>query len=127
MYVPFCGLAVLEALSDRSTGVQDPLLRDQQSQDDGQLPVGTKQENHFILASALIYITALFEQARTLAHTVCVAPVNLWDFGNERLPDKKFCSKPRRSFEAPPKYVFHYLRCFASYFQIGDAHPYVTR
>lgn len=36
-YVPFCGLAVLETLSDRRTGVEDPLLafiQQQQPRDD---------------------------------------------------------------------------------------------
>lgn len=33
MYVPFCGLAVIDALSVDSNGVEDPLLREQQQQD----------------------------------------------------------------------------------------------
>lgn len=33
VYVPFCGLAVVEALSGKSTEVQDPMLSEQQQQD----------------------------------------------------------------------------------------------
>lgn len=42
MYVPFCGLAVVEALSGQKTEVEDPMLREQQKQNGGRYEVRRK-------------------------------------------------------------------------------------